>query len=347
MMRALGILLLAGLLAAAAPPPPPPPPTSPPLPPVLTPYMHGDSFDPGDFGFLRGDFPEASPADKAATRAVKAWGLQCWQEGRERMRAEIAALGVPDAKLDLQATPGTTCATVTSAGLIDTHPWPSFAAFAADVATARPIADTFLWATSLAVDKAGSHVTTLAEALNALPFGEQMLRTALSWGQGAAGAAPPLEPGVRRIVEARLWGAIAATDHKNTEFLKGMVANMGWPDRRTVGDAAADNAWLVVQHADADPAFQLRVLRLMEKMLASGGVSRKNYALLYDRVMLKLTGRQRYGTQMHCRAGQRVPRPLESEAALAGRRTEMGLETMADYMKSLDSFYGRCAPDAH
>jgi hypothetical protein len=337
MMGRLGMLLLAGLLAAAAPPPPP----------ALAPYFHGESFDPGDYGWLHGRFPDASAADRTATVAVDRWSEQCVQDGQERMRAEIAALGVAGAKLQLQAYPGTACAAFSSAGLIDTRPWPTFAAFGADIAEARPIADTFIWATGLAVEKAGPRGPSLADALNALPVGEQMLRTALSWGHGAAGSAPTLEPGVRRVIEARLWGAIYKADHANTEFLKGMVAHQGWPDRRTVGEAAAGNAWLLVQHADADPAFQLRVLRLMEKMLATGGASKHDYAYLYDRVMLKLTGRQRYGTQMHCSAGHFVPQPLENEAALATRRTEMGLETMADYVKGMESTYGRCGADAH
>jgi beta-glucosidase len=46
----------------------------------------------------------------------------------------------------------------------------------------------------------------------------------------------------------------------------------------------------LVQHADDDPVFQLKMLRLMEPLAAGGQVSPRNYALLYDRVMLQMVG---------------------------------------------------------
>jgi hypothetical protein len=104
-------------------------------------------------------------------------------------------------------------------------------------------------------------------------------------------------------MQSRLGAAMTARDHANTEWLKGIVAERGWPTISQVGEEAAFNAWLLVQHADHDPLFQLRSLRLMEPLVAQGEVTKQNYAYLYDRIMLKLAGKQRYATQVMCRDG--------------------------------------------
>ncbi len=43
----------------------------------------------------------------------------------------------------------------------------------------------------------------------------------------------------------------------------------------------------------------------MEPLILSGEVSKGDYAYLYDRVMLKISGKQRYGTQAMCLDGKR------------------------------------------
>lgn len=49
---------------------------------------------------------------------------------------------------------------------------------------------------------------------------------------------------------------IQAADQKNLLWIKGIVAKHGWPGESLVGSISAQNAWLLVQHADADPKFQ-------------------------------------------------------------------------------------------
>jgi hypothetical protein len=332
----LPILIAAAFLVAAAPPPPPA---------VLAPYLKNGHFEAGDYGWLRSRFPEASAAEKAAGAEFGAWLEKCGDAGEERIRGELAALGVKNPEASPWPEPGTMCAEVVGANL-STRPWPSFAAFSADLAAARPIADTFLWTVGMAVELGGPRGPTLADILVARPLGEQMLRTGWSWGEGAASGAPKLSPGVRAIVMARITDATMKADHENTEYLKAIVAKEGWPSRKAVGDHAAHQAWLLAQHADADPAFQLRALRLMEPMVARDEVPKTDYAYLYDRVMLKLEGRQRYGTQMTCKSGQYVPQPLEREADLDRLRSEAGLEPMAAYRKQMLDAAGPCPPDA-
>jgi len=99
-------------------------------------------------------------------------------------------------------------------------------------------------------------------------------------------------------------------DRANTNWLKQVVAEHGWPTYSLVGEDASRKAWLLAQHADHDPVFQLDVLGLMEPLVEAGEVNKTDYAYLYDRVMLKLIGTQLYATQVTCEDGKRIPRPV-------------------------------------
>lgn len=157
-----------------------------------------------------------------------------------------------------------------------------------------------------------------------------------------AAGAPELTPMGREIVRSRLWAAIAVRDDANTRWLKDVVARDGWPRISAVGERSANEAWLLVQHADHDPLFQLEALRLMEPLVAEKEVSSRNYAYLYDRVMLKLAGKQRYGTQFTCVDGKWAPQSLEDASAVDRFREEAGMETQAENTARMMEAYGTC-----
>jgi hypothetical protein len=333
-MRVLGLAVACFWLAAAAPAPPP----------VLAPYIHDGRFDPGDYGWMRGRFDDASAAEKAQSQAIRTWIDRCFAEGLALTRAELRAMGIADPKLEQVDFRELLCAEVASA------PSPvsarTFEAFQSEAAAARPIADTWLLATRLAEEIGGPRGPALADRLLARPLGEQMVRRAMAWGEGDLKDAPKLSPDGRAVLMSRLAAAGAALDRRNTEWLKEIVEAEGWPTISKVGAPASQQAWLLAQHADADPAFQLRVLGLMEPLTRSGEVSKRNYAYLYDRVMLKIAGKQRYATQMTCRGGKRVPSPLEDEGAVGRERAAMGLDPLADYMATMQARYGDCPAEA-
>lgn len=119
---------------------------------------------------------------------------------------------------------------------------------------------------------------------------------------------------------------------KNTAMLKAIVAREGWPKRSVVGEQAQGQAWLIVQHADHDPLFQYNALRLMEKLAAAGEASNAQTAYLYDRIMLKLSGKQRYGTQMTCLKGRWQPLPLEEPDQVDALRKTVDMPPFEDYV---------------
>jgi hypothetical protein len=323
-----------GLPTAGAAVPPPPA--------VLSPYVVDGRFLPHDFNWLRGAFPGASPAERTAFEQVNTWKNDCFAADQRAVLGELSKMGVAVERAAITTPRDPLCSSVS---IPDLRQFKSFEDLQAADAAAKPIAESFLYAVKLA-DESLLLGPTLGDALRNRPVTEQMLRRATSWGMESQGSAPPLSAPVKMMVEQRIGMAIAERDHANTEWLKRMIDKSGgWPKISAVGREASQSAWLLVQHADADPPFQLRALRLMEPLVAGGEVDKSNYAYLYDRVMLKIAGKQRYGTQMTCRAGKRVAQPLESESELKTRRVEAGLPPFSEYLDMMKKAFGDCPPE--
>ena len=317
---------------------------TPPIPASLAPYIHDGVFDPGDYEWLRGRFEGASPAEQATTETIDTWLAACREAGATEQRAELVSLGIDHPALSRTSLTNPVCAAVS---LIEhVPPNLTWLDFQRAITVASPVADSFLFATREAEHFDSTGGTSLREQLLARPLGEQMLRGASSWGAGDASNAPTLPPLAKVLVVARINAAIAWRDHDNTRWLKAIVERDGWPRISAVGAEAADRAWLLVQHADADPAFQLRALRLMRPLVDKDEVSKRNYVFLYDRVMLKLTGKQRYATQMHCVAGSYQPLPLEDSAGADGYRQAFGLGTIAENRQRMVREYGPCPSES-
>ncbi len=143
----------------------------------------------------------------------------------------------------------------------------------------------------------------------------------------------------RKAEYAKLVDRVSELDGSNTKWLGAIVDKHGWPTVTLAGKDGANAAWLLVQHADADPKFQRRCLDLMIK-LPKDEISQKNLAYLTDRVLLAEGKKQRYGTQFAVVAGKLGPRPIADEANVDKRRQEVGLDTLAEYAKVMEKQYG-------
>lgn len=141
--------------------------------------------------------------------------------------------------------------------------------------------------------------------------------------------------------DAKSLEAVGAIDAESTAFLKAMVAQHGWPTYDMVGEDGARAAWLLAQHADADPSFQGRVLELMEPLVQEGQAPADAFALLTDRVLLARGEPQIYGTQFGGGAdGITRPRPTADWSGVDARRASVGLEPTADYAERIKASYG-------
>jgi len=168
---------------------------------------------------------------------------------------------------------------------------------------------------------------------------DQVFRCALIRWEQARDKESPVSKGLRGLVDE-----LSGVDVKNTARLKEVVAKHGWPGKSLVGEDGAFAAWLLVQHADADAAFQKQCLELMKPLLEKGEINKRNYAYLTDRVLVAEKKPQLYGTQFNSKDGEFIPFPIEDEANVDKRRQAMGLEPLAEYKRRLLEVYGK--PDA-
>ncbi|MBX7135498.1 MAG: alpha-L-fucosidase [Fimbriimonadaceae bacterium] len=122
-------------------------------------------------------------------------------------------------------------------------------------------------------------------------------------------------------------------DKTNLVRMKEIVAKYGVPSKTLVGEKGAQNAFLLIQHSDSDPAFQAKCLKLMEPMLMEGEVRKQDFALLTDRVLRAQGKPQRYGSQLTVLDGKFVMQPTEDPETLDQRRAEMNLLPMARYIE--------------
>lgn len=139
---------------------------------------------------------------------------------------------------------------------------------------------------------------------------------------------------------------MVAVDSANTTWLKGVVERRGWPGRSLVGAEASSAAFLIVQHAVHDSAFQARALALMERGVAAGEVAGSDVAMLGDRVAVHRGQPQRYGTQAKFLDGRMVLEPIADSEHVDQRRAALGLPPLREYLRLLDSIY-TAAPSHH
>ena len=134
---------------------------------------------------------------------------------------------------------------------------------------------------------------------------------------------------------------LEAVDADNRAWLIGVVDAHGWPAISRVGAQGAHDAWLLAQHADGDPDFQERCLKLLRKAAASGEADGKDLAYLEDRVAVARGREQIYGTQVHVVDGVMVPRPIADPERVDERRAAVGLGTLEQYAEQIREVYGK------
>jgi len=127
---------------------------------------------------------------------------------------------------------------------------------------------------------------------------------------------------------------VGEVDRANTRWLHDIVQRYGWPARSLVGEDGIAAAWLLVQHADRDPAFQRECLDLM-RASPDEETSPAHIAYLTDRVLLAEGDSQIYGTQMTVINGEYQPRNLRDPETVNQRREAAGLNTIGEYLQQM------------
>jgi hypothetical protein len=118
---------------------------------------------------------------------------------------------------------------------------------------------------------------------------------------------------------------------RNAKRLGEIVDQLGWPGRSTVGEEAAQAAWLILQHAIAHPALQRKCFLLLVEQVQSGEISPKEMAMLEDRIRCFEGRPQRFGTQFDWDEQLLMsPLPMDDANLVEERRKLIGLQPMSE-----------------
>ena len=131
---------------------------------------------------------------------------------------------------------------------------------------------------------------------------------------------------------------VQETDSLNYILIKDLFEKHGYLGYNQVGKKSSHNFWLLVQHADKHPDFQLEVLKKMKVETEKQNSSKKDYAYLIDRVKINSGELQIYGTQMELNATETSyqTKPVIDPENLNKRRDSVGLSPIEIYVTMMN-----------
>lgn len=122
----------------------------------------------------------------------------------------------------------------------------------------------------------------------------------------------------------------AKEDHRNQELIISIIEKCGMPTLNEVNQEQMDAIWLGLQHTESK--YRIKYFPLVEKAVKSGDLSKMQYALMKDRILMDEGKPQLFGSQI--KNGKLYD--LEEPETVNQRRQEMGLEPIEDYLKRFD-----------
>ncbi|MYH08653.1 MAG: hypothetical protein F4012_07520 [Gemmatimonadales bacterium] len=127
---------------------------------------------------------------------------------------------------------------------------------------------------------------------------------------------------------------MARVHERNARRLRRIIESVGWPGTDLVGLDGAEAAWLILQHAIAEPDLQRHALPLLQAAAREGTASPGQAAMLEDRIRFFEGRPQRYGTQFDWDAeGNLSPGDVEEPLRLDERRRAIELPPLAEQME--------------
>lgn len=312
------------------------------LPEWLSPYWIDGSLQMDNVGWLQPRFHPADPVEAKKWQALLQWLEARKRERTAAVRSELASLGAPPATALKSGCFGDdACRMVDDiVKLIESSPklYPGFETFSAAARDANSAAEGFRLAVQTAWHVAAKD--TVEQRLQAARLCDEAFLIAQYGVDFPERKLPKLSPAAQPL----FWLALTIEWHRqervHLDFVRALLSK-GWPPDSEIGPSGKEPLWLIIQHAtDEDFGLQYRMLLLMGP--AYGEDWQHDRAYLYDRVMLKIVGKQRYGTQLDCVGGHYELSPLEEDRSeLDAQRKSVGLIPFADYLKY---FSRSCSP---
>lgn len=131
-----------------------------------------------------------------------------------------------------------------------------------------------------------------------------------------------------------LWKIANQKDSINLLKVKKILDEKGWVGKDKVGAQANSALFLVIQHSDLET--QKKYLPMMKEAVTKGNASSSSLALLIDRIEIREGRKQIYGSQIGINPNTNTHYilPLIDPDNVDKRRTEVGLGSIADYIKN-------------
>ncbi|PQJ21721.1 DUF6624 domain-containing protein [Tenacibaculum sp. SG-28] len=128
----------------------------------------------------------------------------------------------------------------------------------------------------------------------------------------------------------QFWQTILQKDSINLTKVRAILEERGWPSKKTIGKRGTSAIFLVLQHANLE--VQEKYLVFIKEAVANNDLPKRQYAMFYDRLLLRRGQRQIYGTQLARSSKSNKPYvlPLEDPLNVDKRRLEMGLNSMQE-----------------
>ncbi len=117
-----------------------------------------------------------------------------------------------------------------------------------------------------------------------------------------------------------------------------IIKEYGWLNERLVGTEGTTAAsWLLISIAPFE--LQRTVLPLISMEVDRGDFKRENFAMLVDKLLLRVGRKQLFGTQAEVIDGIITLFPIEREKTVDQRRNKYNLLPLAEYLKNLEIVY--------
>ena len=121
------------------------------------------------------------------------------------------------------------------------------------------------------------------------------------------------------------------TDSINSIKVDAILSEYGWPNQDIISRKANEAIFLVIQHSSLN--YQKKLLPLVNQAYFEGKIGGQQMALLKDRISVRESGYQIYGSQIeNISTNEYSLYPLRYPNKIDSLRQIMGLEPLQDYL---------------
>jgi len=139
----------------------------------------------------------------------------------------------------------------------------------------------------------------------------------------------------------RMKARMDSIDRANQNYVSNFLDNYGWPE--SLSQQANNAIFLVIDHADNN--FSKKYFPMVSAKCESGLIPKAQVVTLEDRILMRSTKKQKYGTQTISKLidGKNVVYvwPIENVENVDQLRSSVGLPSMQSYIQMVENMTGQ------